>query len=77
LPDLFGTIYQIGKIYNKFYHNTHIPNGRKIHQYFPLQGPTKYTKIDIFGLKICHLATLDRGNTDGEYLITLMYDQII
>jgi hypothetical protein len=30
-----------------------IPNGRKIYQSLPLQDPTKYTLIGIFGLKIC------------------------
>jgi hypothetical protein len=43
-----------------------IPNGRNIYQHFPLQGPSKYTQIDIFGLKINHLATLtdERGGDD-------------
>jgi hypothetical protein len=30
----------------------------KINQHFPLQDPPKFTQIDIFGLKIFHLATL-------------------
>jgi hypothetical protein len=33
------------------------PNGRKIYQDFPLQGPQKFTQIGIFGLKTNHLAT--------------------
>jgi hypothetical protein len=32
-----------------------IPKGRKIYQNFPLQVPPKFTKIIMFGLKICHL----------------------
>jgi hypothetical protein len=36
----------------------HIPNGRKIDQHLPLQDPQKFTQIGIFGLKLCHLATL-------------------
>jgi hypothetical protein len=35
-----------------------IPNGPKIYQHFPLRGRPKSTRIGIFGLKICHLATL-------------------
>jgi hypothetical protein len=35
-----------------------IPNSHKIYQYFLLQGPPKYTQIEIFGIKINHLATL-------------------
>jgi hypothetical protein len=41
-----------------------IPNGSKIFQmvqYFPFQGPPKFTQIRIFGLKINHLATLFRS----------------
>jgi hypothetical protein len=30
----------------------------KIHQHLPLQVPAKFTQNGIFGLKICHLATL-------------------
>jgi hypothetical protein len=29
-----------------------------MYQHFPFQGPPKYTKIGIIGLKINHLATL-------------------
>jgi hypothetical protein len=29
-----------------------------MHQHIPLQDPQKFTQIGIFGLKICHLATL-------------------
>jgi hypothetical protein len=44
------------------------PNGHKIdqmgvnviYQHLPLQDPPKLTQIGIFGLKICHLATLNR-----------------
>jgi hypothetical protein len=35
-----------------------IPNGHLIYQHFPLKDPPKFTQIGIFGLKICHLATL-------------------
>jgi hypothetical protein len=35
-----------------------IPNGQKIYQHFPPQGPPKFTQIRIFGLEINHLATL-------------------
>jgi hypothetical protein len=34
------------------------PNVHKIYQHLPLQDPPKFTQIGIFGLKICHLATL-------------------
>jgi hypothetical protein len=34
------------------------PNGQKIYQGFPLQDPPKFTKIEIFGWKTNHLATL-------------------
>jgi hypothetical protein len=34
------------------------PNGHKIYQDLPYQDPPKFTKIDIFGLKTNHLATL-------------------
>jgi hypothetical protein len=34
------------------------PNGLKIYQHLQLQDPPKFTQIGIFGLKICHLATL-------------------
>jgi hypothetical protein len=29
-----------------------------MYQHLPLQGPAKFAQIGIFGLKICHLATL-------------------
>jgi hypothetical protein len=32
-----------------------------IYKPFPIQGPPKFTQIVIFGLKICHLATLIQG----------------
>jgi hypothetical protein len=34
------------------------PNVHKLYQHLPLQDPPKSTQIAIFGLKICHLATL-------------------
>jgi hypothetical protein len=44
-----------GKIYQIV---TELPNGHKIYQLFPVQGPPKFTQIGIFGMKINHLATL-------------------
>jgi hypothetical protein len=55
--------------------NGHIPNGHKIYQmaikyskgqkiidnYIPFQGPQKCTQVGIFGMKVYHLATLDRS----------------
>jgi hypothetical protein len=38
----------------------------KIYQHFPLQDPPKFTQIEIFGLKICHLATLQRKAITGS-----------
>jgi hypothetical protein len=49
-------LYQTGINYTKWQQN--IPNEHKIYQYFPFQGPPKFTQIRIFGLKINHLATL-------------------
>jgi hypothetical protein len=43
------------KIYQIF---TELPNGQRIYQPFPIQGPPKFTQIGIFGLKIYQLATL-------------------
>jgi hypothetical protein len=40
-----------------------IPNGHKIYQHFPFQGPPKFTQIGIFGFKTNHLATLQRRAT--------------
>jgi hypothetical protein len=37
------------------------PKFHKIYQHLPLQDPPKFTPIAIFGLKICHLATLIRN----------------
>jgi hypothetical protein len=39
-------------------YNQYIPNGRKIYQHLPFQGPPICIQIGIFGLKIYHLATL-------------------
>jgi hypothetical protein len=52
-------MYQIIINYTKLTQN--IPNGHIIYQHLPLQEPHKFTKIGIFGLKICHLATLVVG----------------
>jgi hypothetical protein len=63
LPDFLGPKYQNGEKYTKLPQN--IPNGHKIFQMvikytkiFPLQDPTNFTQIGIFGLKTNHLATL-------------------
>jgi hypothetical protein len=55
-----GTKYQNGEHHTKRQQNSQvaikyticyetIPNGNKIYQHFPLQCPTKYTQIEIFG----------------------------
>jgi hypothetical protein len=41
-----------------------------------LQDPPKFTQIEIFGLKICHLATLEPGATvrrSGSFLFSLRF----
>jgi hypothetical protein len=52
-------IYQIATKYTKWPLN--IPNGRKNCQPLRSQDPPKFTQIEIFGLKICHLATLSEN----------------
>jgi hypothetical protein len=42
---------------NKPNYHQYIPN-LDINQHIPLQGPPKWTQIEIFGLTIYHLATL-------------------
>jgi hypothetical protein len=54
------------KIYQMATNNTKLqrkrPNGHKIYPHLPLQDHPKFTQIGIFfGLKICHLATLQRS----------------
>jgi hypothetical protein len=49
-------MYQMVIKYPKSLQN--IPNGHKINQHFPIQGPPKFTQIGIFGLKTNPLATL-------------------
>jgi hypothetical protein len=39
---------------------SNIPNGHKIYHQFAIKGPPKCSQIEIFGLKINHLATLLR-----------------
>jgi hypothetical protein len=70
LPDFLlqhskkGNNYQIAIKYTKWSQN--IPTRRNIDEmainytniFLPLQAPSKFTQIWIFGLKICHLATL-------------------
>jgi hypothetical protein len=67
LPDFscynLSTIYQITIKYTEWQQNIpkrqeNRPNGHKTYQHLPLQDPPKFTQIGIFGLKICHLATL-------------------
>jgi hypothetical protein len=45
-----------------------IPNGHKIYQDFPFQGPPKFTQIGIFGMKRNHLATLLENRAARQYL---------
>jgi hypothetical protein len=63
----------------KYQMATKIPNGHKIdqtvikytYQHVPLQDPTKFTQICIFGSKIYHLATmLSTGFDDQKPLVT-------
>jgi hypothetical protein len=44
------------------------PNGHKIYQHLILQVPPKLTQIMIFGLKKCHLATLQRSTAEKNVL---------
>jgi hypothetical protein len=72
LPDFSWYKHQNGKKYQKPInytkrpyvipngHKLFIPNGRKICQQYPLNGPSKYTQIGIFGLERNHLATLTK-----------------
>jgi hypothetical protein len=41
------------------------PNVNKIYQHIQLQDPPKFTQIAIFGLKIHHLANLERSTFFG------------
>jgi hypothetical protein len=54
---LLDQIYQNGE--NIYKITTTLPNGHKIYQHFPFQGPPKFTQSGIWGFKIYHLATLD------------------
>jgi hypothetical protein len=49
-------MYQMNKKYPWY-----IPNFHKIYQHFPILGLQKFTQIGIFGLKINHLATLEKN----------------
>jgi hypothetical protein len=44
-------------------------NGHIIYQHRPLQDPPKFTQIWIFGLKICHLATLIQMSMAAKSLL--------
>jgi hypothetical protein len=52
-------IYQIAPKYTKWPQNR--PNRHIIYKHLPLQYPPKFTQVEIFGLKMGHLATLLRG----------------
>jgi hypothetical protein len=60
-----GKIYQNTTKYLQWSHNipkAHkipIPNGHNIYQNVQWQGVQKYVYIGIFGMKLCHLATLE------------------
>jgi hypothetical protein len=43
------------------------PNGNKMCQHLPLLDPPKCTQIGIFGLKMCHLATLHGVNLNIHF----------
>jgi hypothetical protein len=49
------TPYQNGK---KHQNSLKYTKWHEIYQHLPMQDPPKFTKISIFGLKICYLATL-------------------
>jgi hypothetical protein len=51
-----GKIYQTTVKFATLLQN--MPNGHKICRHLPLQDPPKFTQFGIFGLKVCHLATL-------------------
>jgi hypothetical protein len=75
-----GKTYQITITYPQWQKN--VPNGRKIgrpnshiiYQHLPLQDPSKFTQIGIFGLDMCHLATLDlkRENSLGSQKLRMV-----
>jgi hypothetical protein len=46
----------------------------KIYQHLPLQDPPKFTRIWIFGLKTCHLATPDFMSADHQDLLDRQAD---
>jgi hypothetical protein len=53
------------------------PNGHKICQDFPLQGPPKFTQIGIFGLRTNHLATLSetQSTKNAKTWLQKMFDK--
>jgi hypothetical protein len=56
----------------------HIPNGHKIYQHFPIEGPPKFTQIGILGLKINHLATLlPRRKNNSSLFILCTYTLLL
>jgi hypothetical protein len=55
--------------YIKWPYNT--PNAHKIYRHLLLQYLPKFTQIAIFGLKTCHLATLD--GTAQAQLFSLVF----
>jgi hypothetical protein len=57
-------IYQMSIKYFKWPYNR--PNVYNMYQHLPLQDPPKFTESGIFGMKICHLATLARITVDAK-----------
>jgi hypothetical protein len=53
-------IYQMATKYTKCPNDR--PKGHKMHTHVPFQDPPKFTQFRIFGLKICHLATLSHSS---------------
>jgi hypothetical protein len=52
----------------------YIPIGHKIYQHFPVRGPTKFTQIWIFGLKIYNLATLARIEAEPKLVLLKFFN---
>jgi hypothetical protein len=60
--------------YTKWQQNR--PNGFRIYQHLPLQDTPKFTQNVIFGLKICHLATMT-GTGEGRLKWLLLCTYVI
>jgi hypothetical protein len=50
-------------------HYIYVPNGHKEYRHLPLQDPPKFIQIWIFGLKICHLATLRATQVVSRFIL--------